>query len=190
MLLGLDIDGVVADFLGPFLRFVEKKTGCAPIAPDTITDLSYKDHPVLTEAVMGECLAALALETNFWSGLEPLVAPEEWRVLDALSRDGRLVFITHRMERECSDIRRVTSDWLRRHGVGNPVVHCTQTYKSELVERLGVTLFVDDRHENCQDVAEKTGALVFMPHRRYNQSFEHPRVRRIRTLNDLAAYLE
>ncbi|HEX9443998.1 MAG TPA: hypothetical protein VGA73_07750 [Candidatus Binatia bacterium] len=190
MLLGLDVDGVVADFLGPFLRFVEKKTGCAPIAPETITDLSYKDHPVLTEAVMTECLAALALDADFWSGLDPLLAPPEWRVLDALSRENRLVFITHRHEGEGRDIRRVTADWLARHGVGNPVVHCTNEYKSKLVESLGVDIFVDDRHENCQDVAEKTRALVFMPHRHYNRSFAHPRVRRIQTLNELAAYLK
>jgi hypothetical protein len=53
-----------------------------------------------------------------------------------------------------------------------------------------VELFVDDRHENCRDVAENTGALVLMPHRSYSQHFDHPRVQRIHDLNELFAYVE
>jgi uncharacterized HAD superfamily protein len=54
---------------------------------------------------------------------------------------------------------------------------------------LKIELFVDDRHENCEDVAVQTEALVFMPHRPYNQAFEHPKVRRIRELDEVFAYL-
>jgi uncharacterized HAD superfamily protein len=189
MLVGMDIDGVVADFLGPFLRFVEKKTGCAPFTAETITDLSFKDHPELTEDKLQACLAGLAHERDFWPQLAPLLAPAEWEALEALSRKGHLVFITHRHGHDTYDIHQVTSDWLRRHGISKPVIHFTQEYKSTLVERLGVKLFVDDRHENCQDVAEKTQATVIMPHRHYNQAFVHPRVKRIKNFNELLGYL-
>jgi hypothetical protein len=189
MLVGLDVDGVVADFLDPFLRFVAEKTGCDPIDAATIADLSFKGHPVLTDAVMGDCLAALTYEVDFWSRLNSLLTPSEWGVLETLSRKDQLVFITHRHGRDGHDVRQVTSDWLQKHGISRPVVHCTQDYKSKVVESLGVKLFVDDRYENCQDVAEKTAAAVFMPHRCYNQSFIHPRVKRIQTLNELTDYL-
>lgn len=189
MLVGLDVDGVVADFLNPFLRFVEKKTGGGPIAAESITDLNFKGHPVLTEAIVEECMVAISHDPDFWNRLSSLLAPSEWQTLDGLSRRDRLVFITHRYERETYDIRQVTADWLRKHGVGKPVVHCTQDYKSKLVESLGVKLFVDDRHENCRDVAEKTQAAVFIAHRRYNQAFVHPRVKRIHNLNELMDYL-
>jgi uncharacterized HAD superfamily protein len=189
MLVGLDVDGVVADFLDPFLRFVAKKTGCEPIAAETITDLSFKGHPVITEEALEASLAALSHERDFWPRLAPLLAPSEWEALESLSRKGRLVFITHRHPHDTYDIHQVTSDWLRKHGIAKPVIHFTQEYKSALVESLGVELFVDDRHENCLDVAEKTQAAVFMPHRLYNQSFIHPRVKRIRNFNELLGYL-
>jgi uncharacterized HAD superfamily protein len=79
--------------------------------------------------------------------------------------------------------------WLKRHGIGKPVVYFTQESKAKLVDHLGVSLFVDDRYENCQEVAEKTAATVVMPHRYYNQSFDHPRVKRIWNFNELFAYL-
>src|SRR6185503_12196181 len=58
-------------------------------------------------------------------------------------------------------------------------VFITQDKKSVLVRELNIGLFVDDRHENCHDVASETEAVVFMPHRPYNQAFDHPKVRRI-----------
>src|ERR1043165_1574879 len=119
MLLGLDVDGVVADFLGPFLRLVEKKTRCGPTAPETLVDLSYQRHPVITHAGPARCLAALADEPDFFDRLVPLLAPSEWRALDELSRAGRLVFITHRQASEGRDVQRFTADWLERHGVSS-----------------------------------------------------------------------
>jgi uncharacterized HAD superfamily protein len=189
MLVGLDIDGVVADFLRPFLRLVEKTTGCGLLAAETITDLSFKDHPEITNEMLESCLAALARARDFWPDLASLLAPSEWEALEDLSRKGRLVFITHRHPHDTYDIHQVTSDWLRKHGISKPVIHFTQAYKSTVVESLGVKLFVDDRHENCQDVAEKTQAAVFMPHRLYNQSFTHPKVKRIKNFNELLGYL-
>lgn len=189
MLVGLDVDGVVADFLGPFLRFVEMQIGCAPIAPETVVDLSYKDHPVITDTVLERCLEALAEEPDFFDRLIPLLTPPEWRALDALSRERRLVFITHRQAREGRDVQRLTSDWLQRHGVTDPIVHCTADYKSRLVEDLGVGVFVDDRPENCLDVAENTRATVYMPRRRYNEFFNHPKVTRFDRFGELLDYL-
>jgi uncharacterized HAD superfamily protein len=69
------------------------------------------------------------------------------------------------------------------------VVHFTQEVKSQLVQKLAVELFVDDRHENCEDVATQTEAVVMMPHRPYNRAFDHPKVQRIQDLSELFAYL-
>jgi hypothetical protein len=48
---------------------------------------------------------------------------------------------------------------------------------------------VDDRYENCQEVAEMTEAVVLMPHRPYNESFTHPGVKKIRDFNEVFSYL-
>jgi uncharacterized protein len=190
MIVGLDIDGVVADFIPAFVGFLEERVGQGAIGLDSITDLTFSNHPLLSEQMVVECIQSVSADPKFWQGLAPLPTRSQWKLLDDLSRQKRLVFVTHRYERESYSIHQVTCDWLKQHGVGQPVVHFTQTYKSELIGKLNIELFVDDRHENCCDVAEKTQARVFMPHRTYNQSFEHPRVQRIQDLDELFAYLE
>ena len=189
MIVGLDIDGVVADFISPFLRVAEKRVGNGPIPADTITDLSFKQHPFLSERIVSECMKAVSYDPDFWRDLSPLLSPGEWEKLDTLSRKDQLVFITHRYERETYDIHEVTKDWLRKHGISKPLVYFTQESKVDLVKNLSVGLFMDDRHENCQEVAEKTNAIVVMPHRPYNRAFSHPQVNRIANFNELFDYL-
>jgi len=188
-MVGLDIDGVVADFLSPFLRFLEKRVGNGPIPADTVTDFNFKDHPFLSEETVGKCMEAVSYDPDFWQGLASLISAKEWQRLERLSRRGKLVFITHRYVRATYDIHRVTCDWLKRHGISRPAVHFIQESKGDLAQSLGIRLFMDDRYENCEDVAEKTEALVLMPHQPYNQSFTHPRVKRVWNFNELFAHL-
>jgi 5' nucleotidase, deoxy (Pyrimidine), cytosolic type C protein (NT5C) len=190
MMIGLDIDGVLADFISPFLRILEVRIGNGPIDPESITDPNFMNHPLITTEIISECLASVSYDPNFWEALVPLASERQWAALDRLSRKQKLVFVTHRYEQKGYDIGQVTRDWLRKHGVSDPIVYFTQQHKSELIGKLKVELFVDDRHENCRDVAENTGAVVLMPHRSYNQSFNHPRVKRIQDLDELFVYLE
>ena len=188
MKVALDIDGVVADFVSPFVQVLQARSGGA-IDLESVTDPNFTNYPFLSSELIKQCVMEVSDDPQFWRGLAPLPSPVEWQAIDALSRAERLIFLTHRYERDHYSIHDVTCDWLREHGVNKPVVYFTQSAKSALVEKLGVKLFVDDRHENCQDVAENTEAIVLMPHRSYNQSFEHPRVTRIQDLHALTAYL-
>jgi 5' nucleotidase, deoxy (Pyrimidine), cytosolic type C protein (NT5C) len=190
MIVGLDIDGVLADFVSPFLRVLEERTGSGPIDPQSYVDPNFSDHPALSSEIVTECILKVSNDPKFWERLHPLPSAEQWKILDGLSRQQKLIFVTHRYECDNYSIHQVTCDWLRKHGVSNPVVYFTQTYKSELIGKLNVDLFVDDRHENCRDIAENTEAVVLMPHRSYNQFFNHPRVQRIQDLSELFAYIE
>ncbi len=189
-MIGLDIDGVLADFMSPFLRVLEQRSGNGPIDPATIADPNFSNYPFLSKELLSNCIEEVSGDPTFWQELTPLPSPGQWRALDSLSREERLVFVTHRYERDHYSIHKVTCDWLRSHGVSQPVVYFTQSQKSELIGQLKVDLFVDDRHENCRDVADNTRAVVLMPHRFYNQSFSHPRVRRINDLDEMFSYLE
>lgn len=189
MMVGLDIDGVLADFISPFLRLLEQRAGHGPIDLESINDAGFTNHPFISQELVSECMIDVSYDPAFWQRLAPLPSPDQWRALDTLSRKARLVFVTHRWERENYSIHQVTCDWLKKHGVSNPVVYFTQNHKSELIGQLRVELFVDDRHENCRDVAENTDAVVLMPHRPYNQGFSHPRVQRIQDFDELFAYL-
>jgi uncharacterized HAD superfamily protein len=189
MIVAFDIDGVVADFVSPFLRVLERRVGGGPIDPASITDPNFMRHPFLTREVVLQCMEEVSFDPAFWTALEPLLSPEQWRALERVSCEHDLCFITHRWVRDNYDIHQVTCDWLRGHGVSHPRVHFTQENKSEPVRRLNVAVFVDDRHENCEDVATRTDAVVFMPHRPYNCAFHHPRVQRIQELDEVFAYL-
>jgi 5'(3')-deoxyribonucleotidase len=184
----LDIDGVLADFISPFVQLLEARSG-GVVDLDTVTDPNFANYPLLSRELIRDCIMEVSDDPRFWRRLAPMPSAAEWATLDALSREERLVFVTHRYEREHYSIHDVTCDWLRKHGVSKPVVYFTQTVKSELIGKMGVQLFVDDRHENCRDVAENTEAVVLMPDRCYNRSFQHPRVTRIEDLRALAVYL-
>ncbi|HZN44518.1 MAG TPA: hypothetical protein VFB56_04280 [Nitrospiraceae bacterium] len=189
MMIGLDIDGVLADFVSPFLRVLEARAGSGRIDPETYVDLSFSAHPELSKEIVTECILKVSNDPGFWEQLNPLPTVEQWKVLDGLSRQEKLIFVTHRYECDNYSIHQVTCAWLRKHGVSNPVVYFTQNHKSELIGKLKVELFVDDRHENCRDVAENTDAVVLMPHRPYNQTFKHPRVHRIQDLDELLPFI-
>jgi hypothetical protein len=161
---------VLADFISPFLRVLAARMGNGPIDPESITDPNFVNHPLITAEIIAECMANVSYDPKFWEALAPFPSAGQWQVLDRLSRKQKLVFVTHRYERETYDIGKVTRDWL--------------------IGKLNVKLFVDDRHENCRDVAENTEAVVLMPDRSYNQSFNHPRVQRIQDLDELLVYLE
>ncbi len=188
-MMGLDIDGVVADFLTPFLLRLEQRIG-KPIPAGSLASVDLTAHPALTEEAVEACADAVRREPLFWDGLDSLLSPEQWRRLDALSRCGRLSFITHRTGHESWDVHAGTMEWLTRHGITRPDVHLVEREKSAVVERLGVALFVDDNYENCRDVAEKTSARVLMPHHPYNRSFTHPGVTRIMHFDEVFAHLE
>ena len=189
-MVGLDIDGVVADFLSPFLLRLEERIGKGPIPAESLRSVRLSAHPVLTEEAVEECAEAVRRDPGFWDGLESLLSREQWRRLEHLSQRRELSFITHRRGHESWDIHAVTAGWFRRHGITDPDVHFTEKEKSALVEKLGVVLFVDDNYENCGEVAEKTHIRVLMPHHPYNRSFSHPGVTRIMHFDEVFTQFE
>jgi len=189
MMIGMDIDGVLADFVSPFLQLLERRGGGKPIDPAMITDPNFQSHPFLTREIIYDCMVDASYDPEFWRVLAPLPSQSQWQSLNRLNHEHDLAFITHRWVRDTFDVNQVTCDWLRRQGIDDPVVHFTQEKKSQLVNHLKVELFVDDRHENCEDVATQTDAVVMMPLRPYNRGFDHPKVQRIQDLNDMFAYL-
>lgn len=190
MVLGLDIDGVIADFITPFLKLLQTRHGAAPIDPASVTDPNFAQHPFLTREMIFECMEAVSYDPEFWRAMAPLLSSEQWQKLEQIGREHELVFVTHRWVRDTYDIHHLTCEWLQRHGLSNPVVYFTQEKKSGLIRQLGIELFVDDRHENCEDVATETSAAVFMPHRPYNQAFHHPKVRRIHEFDELWSHVK
>ena len=87
MRVGLDIDGVLADFITPFLRLLESRTGSDPIDPASITDPNFMQHPFLTREIIFECMETASYDPDFWRAMAPLPAPAQWQALDQMARD-------------------------------------------------------------------------------------------------------
>jgi len=185
MVIGLDIDGVVADFLSPFLSLLENEVGKGPIAAESLFSVDFTEHPILTKEAVKTCSDAVKRNPQFWGELDSLLSREQWLRLETLSQQQRLAFITHRSGHESYDIHRVTVEWLRTHGITEPKVHLAEATKSVFVDELKIELFVDDNYEVCREVAEQTEATVLMPHHHYNRRFSHPRVERIMEFNEI-----
>ena len=47
MIVGLDIDGVLADFITPFLQLLGQRTGTGPIDPASVIDPNFFAHPFI-----------------------------------------------------------------------------------------------------------------------------------------------
>ena len=92
-MVGLDIDGVVADFLSPFLLRLERRIGKGPIPAESLRGVRLSAHPVLTEDAVRECAEAVRQDPGFWDGLDSLLSPDQWRRLEHLSECGQLSFI-------------------------------------------------------------------------------------------------
>jgi hypothetical protein len=187
MKVALDIDGVPADFISPFVKVVELRSGSV-VDLESVTDPNFAKCPFLSGELVTQCIMEVSDDPRFWRSLAPLPSAEQWKFLDALSREERwpsrpigtnaTITVSMRSPRTGRASTASASRW-----------SITRKAKSKPVEKLGVKVFVDDRRENCRDVPENTEAIVLMPHRSYNRSFAHPRVTRIRDLRDLATCL-
>ncbi len=118
-----------------------------------------------------------------------MITLEVWEALERINDKKQLIFLTNRFGQRGYDLEGLTCNWLKKQGIHKPVVYFTDKLKGELADDLGVRLFMDDRQENCEDVADKSQAIVLMPHRSYNRSCTHPRVKRIWNFNELFAHL-
>jgi hypothetical protein len=65
MMVGLDIDGVLADFVCPFLRVLEERAGIGCIDPQTYVDLNFSDHPELSREIVTECILKVSNDRKF-----------------------------------------------------------------------------------------------------------------------------
>lgn len=164
--IGLDIDEVLADFVGSYTK-------------------RYKiTHSVETwnfDPEIPRRLEELKNDKAFWMNMKPLINPKD------------LLFEPHCYitSRPCPV--EVTQEWLYKHGFPNRPVY--STYKKSKVEtcmKSGINWFIDDRFENFIDITNKTAELgnpvccflLDSPHnRRYDVGFK-----RIKTFQDLPLF--
>lgn len=187
---GFDLDGTVADmysalhreavqlFGDTVLRKASDKTSRPQAVPGEqsgqkpdATSQAEDDQP--TPDVMRELHLTARQEIklwdhvksteNFWSTLPELEPGIIARIArTALERKWEVIFLTTRPATTGELVQRQSQRWLDAHGFQYPSVYVVQGSRGRIANALGLDAFVDDRPENCLDIAVESQAKVIL----------------------------
>ena len=148
--LGIDVDGVVADFRSAFRALAERELGIAP--RDAESDLTKADIEQLWRAVAGK--------PNWWLDV-PAYEPDQIGRLYSRVRQSRweVFFMTSRPPSAGDSVQLQTQVWLERYGFFLPSVLTAPTgARGELARSLRLDLALDDRIVNCLEIISASNA--------------------------------
>lgn len=154
MVIGVDIDGVLANFTDAYAKLLTAQTGIQfPKASEDWPPVWNWDRAAGVISSHEQIVwAKIRLKaTQFWRGLSPLEgAVAAIRRLDYLSKHGSDVyFLTHRMGEEA---KLQTERWLYDHGMDFPTVLLAER-KLPILLALEVGCFIDDKVSTVEEVA-------------------------------------
>jgi hypothetical protein len=150
--LGIDVDGVLADFRTSFRSLASRELGNR--GGDIETQLSKGDIERLWKAV--------GRSPNWWLDL-PSYEPDQLARLYALARNGRweVFFMTSRPPSAGDTVQLQTQVWLEKFGFYLPAVLTAPAgARGELVRSLRIDLVIDDHLVNCVEIVGASNAKV------------------------------
>jgi hypothetical protein len=178
--LGFDMDGVLADLnaalvreamrlfpgleLRPSAADVSVSPGAAdPSAPEG--DPAEVTPPALslTRRQERQLWDAVRAIPNFWETL-PETEPGIVSRLASTARERRweVMFLTSRPRTLGDPVQLQSQRWLERHGFSLPALFVVSTARGRIAHALELEVIVDDRPENCLDVALESKARAIL----------------------------
>ncbi|MGB2713362.1 MAG: hypothetical protein WBC51_04225 [Vicinamibacterales bacterium] len=151
--LGLDVDGVLADFRSAFRALAVSELGDKRQS-DLEANLSKGDIERLWKAV--------ARVSNWWVDL-PAYESDQIARLYTLSRRWRweVFFMTSRPPSAGDTVQLQTQAWLERHGFYMPAVLTAPALaRGEIARALRLDLIVDDHLVNCMEIVGASNSKV------------------------------
>lgn len=174
--IGCDLDGTLADIDGAFQREAERlfgrrldlRTGSPthfePLADERISVPAPNPHQrAMTDREVRQLWSHVRGVENFWESLEEIEpgAVARLAALTALHR-WELIFLTQRPP-TAGDTAQVQSQrWLRARGFELPSVYVMTGCRGRVAASLGLDVVLDDRAENCLDVATQSKATSLL----------------------------
>lgn len=154
---GLDVDGVLADF---------------NLAMDKLCGGAIGDPHDWNNPILGKKFAEVKEDPNFWLGLEPMVKPQDIPF-------EATCYITSR-----SIDTKVTKEWLDKHGFADAPVYSIGSGESkvETAKKANIDYFIDDYSKNFIEL-NNAGICTFLMDRSYNQRI-NAGYKRIKDFND------
>ena len=178
--IGIDIDATITEAYY-WIPWANAYFGRS-IKPEQVTD--YEVHRVL--GISEEEYLAFYDRLGEVLHKESSIRPGAVEVLKQLYSRHQLHYITARHQQ----MERVTKEWFHRHDVSGHGLHLLGTHhKVEKAHELGCDLFIEDRYENAQAIAE-SGIDVLLMDCFYNQDLPlHEQVKRIDNWQDVSRHV-
>jgi uncharacterized HAD superfamily protein len=151
-LIGFDIDGVVADTGGAFIRIADEEYGINSITLDDIISFEVIDCLAMDQGIIEEIFGRL-LEDPLSAGLQPM--EDAISVLHRFAREAPLTFVTARPHEE--PIARWLKHFLQPTTFKKMrlVAMGEHDNKPPYIKNLGLQYFVDDRLQTCRMLAKE-----------------------------------
>ena len=140
-----------------------KKPAAAPKTEDelTTTDAMHELH--LTGRQQMQLWDHVKKIENFWSTLPELEPGIISRIAKAATeRRWEVIFLTTRPSTAGELVQMQSQRWLEAHGFQYPSVYVVQRSRGKIADALALDAFVDDRPENCLDIAVESKAKVIL----------------------------
>ena len=180
MRLGFDLDGTVADLhsaltmearrlfpgIDPAAVPSSAAPGTAPSAADAEATLSEEQalsFGALSARQQREIWNVVCDRENFWETLDE-IEPGALARLYSLVQTHRweLIFLTSRPETRGDTAQAQSHRWLSKHGFMQPSVFVVHGSRGKIAASLALDVIVDDRPENCLDVAIDSSARAIL----------------------------
>lgn len=180
---GFDLDGTVADMYFALRREAIKLFGeevlRAPVEASKPQEAGKESKPQpkaedetatlaiqelhLTARQQNQLWDHVKQIENFWSTLPELEPGIISRIAKtARERRWEIIFLTTRPSTKGDLVQLQSQQWLEAHGFQYPSVYVVQRSRGKIADALGLDAFVDDRPENCLDIAVESKAKVLL----------------------------
>lgn len=177
---GFDLDGVLADLNGALVRqarraFPETDLQSSPPVVDASPASAPADDPDRDPAEVSPSSLALTSRQerqlwadvkgipNFWETLEETEPGIVKRLADtARAERWEVIFLTSRPKTDGDVVQVQSQRWLRAKGFELPSVFVVSTSRGKIAASLELDVVIDDRPENCLDIAIDSKARAIL----------------------------
>jgi hypothetical protein len=156
--LGIDIDGVLADFRAAFRETAQRCLHVDVSAPD-----SDESSSVLTAKDVRRVWEYIEKRPNWWMDV-PAYEPEQIARLYASTRAGgwEVFFLTRRPPSAGDSVQFQTQWWIERFGFYLPAVLTVPGSRGDIANGLRLDLLLDDQLINCVEVVSASAAKALL----------------------------
>ena len=182
MIIGIDIDGVLADS-EPLYRQTINRLFNLHLRQKDVTSYKYEDCAGLTDDQMRLFWKTFYREGG-WLRIKPIKGAKKF--LDKLKKEKhRIVIVTSRPR---AYIKKETHYWLKKHGMLHSELIFLENHKSKhqaaLMRGHEFDYFIEDYYEYALDLAQRKVRVLLMDYPWNRWRKPHPNISRIKDLKE------